>query len=529
MPNRLCITSIFCLCLLCFLPEKVGAQNCQLNYEMLTKLYVPDLGAYTVWDEVYDGGGETRFITALPHDGHDNAVIAMGERHAYRGGTPQLLFVAYDYRGKVMWEKQHDVAGLVTVHKMVPYGHGDNAGYLVLATRKTGQGRVAAWLGFFDRQARLKATRIISDSKFNIAAHDIIPSIASDGWLLSVAATPENVPKTSNKYNKNAVLYLLDKTGREVSSRSYVVGGDNELTYLSVSKTGAKTGSYIATGYIENKNEKKTAWVLALDTDLSLHWQRSFSRGVSAKIMRSFGYDKRYVVTFGDVMPSGGAPMGSWAMMLDRNSGEIVWQRYYYGETGMHNYWAQGAYVNDDGLITLMMRAEYMPKYMKDKAAGINEGGDMPLSLKHMDYAHVLTLNPRGVTLYGDAFTSERGATLLSIQNGRKNQRIMAGYVPVKHQKERVDHNVDHNKVDAPVNAPLKEYGNVNLPDAPLSDETRKGLALLQKNINADKEEHHENRVDGNENDSVKIKNSYEKKAWILIGAASEPYNDPCR
>ncbi|PCK00543.1 MAG: hypothetical protein COA45_01845 [Zetaproteobacteria bacterium] len=507
------------------IPQNVYAQQCEAPYEMVTKLHHPDPGSYTVWDTAHGKDRRDEIFVSVVNLGVD--VLAVGEMRRTLEGVPSLMFVHFDHRGRQLRETYQKISGLRNVVKMLR--HGD--GYVVLANLHKLKGRDVIWLGFFDKALVLTSYKKIQDKEFDLFATDIVSSIDGQGWSVSVTAQSEIGEGKGREIRKSASVYLLDENGNERASRGYILGLDSEIVSLSVSKFDGEKHGYIATGYFENNVGKKIAWVLRLNADLSLVWQKEYSRGLSANIKVSSGYRDRYVLVFGDVLPADSNPLGSWLMLLDGDSGEVLWQRYYYGETGHHDYSAGGLYVNEDGLITLMMMAR-----SKIHAVGMVGVTEEDISVfedkfipENMDYAHLLTLSPRGITLSGDSYYYGQGISLSQLIEGGDGGRVLVGYARVMEKRK-----VKKARSTPEVNPPLKEKGYVNLPDADLSDKAIEGLAMLRDKLkNQDvhltmNDDHHDN---GNKKESA-INDMdgpvWTRDGWVLIGDTPDAYIDPC-
>ena len=519
MLNRFFISIFLCTAFTALTPNLVQGQNCDVHYEMVTKLFHPDPGSYTVWDTVYGEGQKDEIFTSIVN--HEGGVLAVGEMRRLPGVGPSLMLVHFDRRGRKVWEKYHAINGLRKVVKILPR---DNAGYVVLANRHKNSSSL--WLGFFDKHGTLKSHKIIQDKGSDLFANDMISRGDAKGWAIAVT-TERPVGKGKNKtIHRNGLIYLLDKNGNEEIRRVYTLGTNDEILGLSESKIDGKKAGYIATGYFENTSGQKIARLLYLNEDISLIWQKEFRRGLSAKLAKSSAYAGRYLLVFGDVEAADSRSVGSWLMLLELQSGKIMWQRYYYADKGNHDYTAQGLYARKDGLITVMMMArsktksvgEEMKKSLEDKTVF----GDKIIP-EYMDYAHLLTLSPRGITLSGDSYYFGQGVSISQLIEGDNGTRVMAGHVFVP-PTDIFKKNVNKNKHKSP----LREKRDISLPDALLSDKTKKGLALLKHDIDA----HAKNESTEEENKesakSVRHNNILDRNGWVVIGDMPDTYKDPC-
>ncbi len=531
MLNKFFISNILSvasgLILLCA-PLTAEAQQCNAAYEMMTKLYHPDPGSYTVWNVVYGTGEhEERFVTGL--NWKDDGIVALAE--VSKPGQPEasIVFVTYDRRGRKVAEHPYKIKGLKEIVKLVPV----KSGYILLGNIMQEDKRAAAWIGFFDSEFQFIANKTISDKAFHLRATDIAQSKDEQQWMVSV--TGQRYSEKSNELQdyKTASLYVLDKNGNELSSRSYILGLNSEILSLSSADFEREKSGFIATGYFENSFKKKVGWVMRLNPDGSLIWQKEFNRGNSAMIRKGIGYRDHDIVALGDIEPANSDPKGSWVTMLDGNSGQIMWQRYYYGETGHHDYIAQDLFANDDGLITLMMMAKSKAPPMEMDSEEDEEFSlisDM-LIPENMDYAHLLTLTPRGVTISGDSYYFGQGVSMTDMNEYVNGNRIMAGYAVVPAEDLFQGKIVKHEPEE-----PLRERGALTLPDAELSDKTKKGLEMLKNRMGQGGQSPHLLEPEAGEeemaqDESAKPKNQHvplTKKAWLAIGEGPDAYTDPC-
>ncbi len=505
--------------------NQVFAQKCDAIYETITRLHHPDPGAFMVWNSVY--GNEkhsTKFVFAIESSSKTGNVIAAGEVKITSGVRPALLLVEYDRRGRKIWGKIYKVPYMEKVIKIAS----DGDGYVVVANISAPKKHNEIWIGFIDGAGKLKSYKIIGDKKFDLFANDLQPKIGGGGWMLPVTATINY--KGEGYTQKNSLIFILDNKGNKINSRSYILGVKTEMLGLTVSEFDADNTGYIATGYFENNSGKNIAWVLRLNQDLSMVWQKEFSRGVSAKAVRSYSSGEGGVIVAGDVDSANSKSGGVWLAKLGGVNGAIDWQRYYMSKEQTHTYSVRGINVNNDGLIALLMKAEPIDKsYLdpkhddegeKDKMAGFGISDNS-------SYGHLITLSPLGVTMSGDAFYYGQESFLSSLSSDNSGRRIMAGLAIVKPETE-IKEDV---KGDGAANPPLHEQGDVHLPDVDLSDKAKKGLALLQKKINEqslldqkEEKESHGKLAKHHERGANLV-----QKGWVVLGDMPDKYVNKCK
>ncbi len=507
--------------------------QCDVHYESVTNLIHPKPGSYTIWDSLYgdksgDAEGQVEFISVLNHK--SGGVLALGEEVELNKPYPAIMFVHFDKRGRKVWDKYHNIRGLKNIVKMLPNGDG---GYVVLANYKKPDEKGALWLGFFDIKGKLKAQRIIRNEKFNLAASDIIQEADGDGWVVPVAQMRQVGGSVDVVVQKNAAVYLLNSKGYELNRRAYILGSNNEISGISAVKYDDGEYGYIATGDFESPSRKRIGWVLRLRDDLSLVWQKEFGRGLSANLKLASDYNDDYVLVFGDVKSAENGNFGNWLMLLDKINGQTLWQRYYSAKSGHHDYSAKSMYVDDGGLITLMLMASSKIKPAKDAQNGADGSDDEADSVggfiskvvpEYMDYAQVLTISPRGGLIDGDSYYYGQGVSISQIIEGLDGSRVMAGYSRVFAKLE-----LDEGKAAGSDTVPLKEDGEINLPKVKLSSKAKDGLALLKGQAHGGAVNvHHES----DDKMAMKVKKesakSIKRNGWVAIGNMVENYKDPC-
>lgn len=507
------------------------AQQCTAPFETITRLRHPLPGAFALWNTVYgEEGRRERFISAVGVKG--NHVVVAGDVVVVKGVKPALLLAELDQRGRVVWERIHNIPHLKNIQKIIKNG---DQGYVVLAHEHKRSAKQKIWLGFFDVSGKLVSQKYLSDKKDDYTAKDIQPRVDGSGWIIPVSVSRSTGVGDAGDVYKKAHILLLDKKGKPVKDRAYVLGLKTNISKLYGSKFRDQLDGYIATGYFENDNGKKIAWAVRIGADLSMVWQKEFSRGQSANIVSNAVTPDGDVLALANIKTADSLSDGVWFARLEGTSGELLWQRYYGAQTGRHDYSAEDVIINKDGLIDIMMMARYNPKTTASKREDLT-----PPEIAHItaikgygvseksNYAHMLTLTPRGVTLSGDAFYLGEKGVVKELNHDSKGRRIFSGYgvVPIEDTLKN-KHAV---KSASEVETPLQDATDVRLPDVELSDKTKKGLALLQKKIgagalnvqNEDDELH-------SESDKMSHKDKLVTKGWVILGDAADPYKDPCK
>lgn len=521
------IALIACLCASTSLkPTKAYAQQCDAPYETITRLHHPEPGAFMVWNTVYgEEGREEAFYSAVAKEG--GHILAVGEVYQTKKVRPQLLLVEFDRRGRKVWEKIHKIPHIDKIVKVLA----NDDGYVVIANLQPPEKKKIVWLGFFDKQGALKSQKTMRTERRNLTASDMQPVIGGDGWIIPMTSSIMLDEKEGIE-QKSTSLIIIGKDAKEKNSRSYVLGRKTKLSSVSVSNFKGEDEGYIATGWFANNNGKEIGWVLRLDPDLSIAWQKEFSRGVSANVVSSIIANKHTVYVAADVMATDSKVSGVWLAALNWGSGDVNWQRYYMSDDQRHSYTVRGVEVNQDGLIGLLMMAKANPNYENANGEGdVDQLSGFGISSKS-NYAHLLTLTPRGITLSGDAFYKGEKAFLSQLVHNDLGQRVMVGDALVEPEPELDQLESEGARTGI---VPLNENSDISLPDVELSDKTKQGLALLQKKIEAQdiidqKHDDAEGRHEAQESAMLEEnRDGLVKKGWVVVGDMPDPYKDPCK
>lgn len=552
MLNRFLRTSCLTFCVIVSVSHSAAAQECNTNYEMVTKLFHPNPGSYATWDTNYgeDDKQEIFDSVVLPIDS-DQGVIAAGTSAAEsEEGALNLLLARLDNRGRSVWETVQKVEGLKSVVKILQRAEG----YISLANINQG-----VWIGFISPEGKVLSSQILKGS---IEATDILADANGKGWILAINKRQDVGHGETKSVHLTGSVYKIDTAGKVIWSRDYAMGGDSEI--LGLSKMTLKDGknAFFATGYLKNNTGKKMGLALRLDTEGGIIWQQEFNRGLNAALSLSSGLISRYLLVFGDVRPIDAGTVGSWLMLLDADTGIVQWQRYYEAEKGLHHYFARGLYVNTDNLITLMMAANVVedekPRVEKGdvKESGPKESGkDSPGSAPiagdinipdTTDYVHLLTLSPRGITMSGDSYFQGDSVAPRQLIEGAGRERIIAGYTKAAPSAAFLARNFTpdwespefggEQEVKAESD---KQPPKPHLPDAAVPESSKSGLALLNQKLKAQV-----GKADNKQSDSDKIEDGVQQKiesvsgvssqklsknGWVVVGEAPPPYVDPCK
>lgn len=370
-------------------PHPALAADCGVTPELIFRLKTPEYPSNAVWDTVY-GEPETReqYTTGLILESGN--VLAAGERVAEGSDDVELIVTEIEEHGRVLWEDAHKIPGLRSVRAM----RRRKGGYLVLGEKKATQSAPEIWLGFFDDSGKQVSTKSIRQSSALIP-QDIIPARSGGGYLLAAASAGKD-----GVYN--SVLYKLNAKGDVISRRAFSPGLENRILHL----TPAGKDFYMGAGYMNGDSGRETGWLVLLNKDGEIVWQRQYPRGRESRLTLSADFDAETLIAAGESRPSDGGTQAGWVMRVNHNNGDILWQRYY---TGDLNYTVRDLLKSGESIISLVL------------------DGMRPEKSAAQQAIRLLTLNPRGDIIASGQFLNAEGAHATQMLLGKTGERIIVG------------------------------------------------------------------------------------------------------
>lgn len=391
------------------------AQNCTVQPELIFRFKKSTVGSYNVWDTIYgEQDQQERFITGLIDGGR---TIILGERQKAENDPVRLVLVGLDRRGRVIWEKEHAIQGLLSVLKILP----TKAGYLVLGNKIQGaQGSI--WIGFFAKDGVLRGQKMISEDVSNLTAHDIAKSADGSHYVVSAAYQKLSREGFSVGLPTHAKVYKVSLQGNVLEQSAYLPSSENRI--LSIKPIG--DDHYIATGYLTGLDGRQTGWVIRLNERLGINWQRQYPRGSKAELSVFHDFVSNHIIVGGTAYPlkSIGGQNAGWLMAINSGNGEVAWQRYYVGDI---HYTVKDVHSTKDGLISVLVDGD--PS---------EQSGD--------NFVRVLTVNPRGTLLIGDEYFNAEGTDAERMLLGPAGERILIGSTNMKYTIEGLDQHEDEIK-----------------------------------------------------------------------------------
>ncbi len=316
-------------------------------YEEIVPMRVPDFNQSAMWKKTSGVKGIERPRAILPVV--DAGQIAIGSSTPYDDKTglaaPQIQMVRTDKNGKVIVEQWIPVKNLKTVadaillkDRIVVLSQLGNA------KDAKGDDKVDDTIGlnFLNGAAQEKSSRILSDSKVRLIPKSIMSITGGTKMVIAAEAISRKNPNDSY-----TVLIWTDKDGKKIDQKEYLPGVQNKSEYIG--RLG--DGEIVVTGRVKAEDGRDAGWVLRLSQKGDILYQRPYARGGDSVIRRAVSLGDGSMIVLGDALPSREGDKAAWVMRLDKD-GNIVWQKYL---TGGYSYSGIDVIELADGRLNVLM------------------------------------------------------------------------------------------------------------------------------------------------------------------------------
>lgn len=382
MPMTITIRVFFLIGLTVFAMPAL-AQTCKPDYEMIVEMKEPEFGADNLWDTVYgDEENIEEFDTVLALESGNIIVAGIKDyEHAQMVGPTlpgkRLVVAEIDARGRVVWSRETLISDLMQVQKILPA----EKGYIALISTKAADGNVLARLLFLD-----VAGNIVRERNIGEKGKDLLPRDMAMGWDNKSYVMVASVSRSGE--SSHVQFYHIDKVGGILTQRSYQIGVNTILLGI----TRSDKNFYVATGQTGEAQNKQNAWVVKLNGDGEIIWQRQYKRGRGARLISAADFGDAGVIVTGQALSATDESSAGWVMMLDHDDGNTIWQRYYRGKN--HNT-TIGVVTDAGRSISVLINSK-------------NPGNENGVSMED-EFVRLLTLNSRGIAVYQDNFYNGHG------------------------------------------------------------------------------------------------------------------------
>ena len=374
--------------------EKPSDAECKMYPSEITDLREPEFSTSSVWDILYAEDGMDVFADFVPLE--NNEMIAVGSfTKDEKDEIYHPLLVKFDERLKPVWEVRTDTKEMRTIHRVIK----TKDGMTVLGDISDSKRGNGIYIASYDDSGKVRGAPVpIYESKGDLDAKAFVQSSDGSGYLIAAQFID-----AKDQEKQNGILFKVSKGGKVLWKRTYTTGNSTVFNNIHV----AQDGSYIVTGQMVLDDNKSGAWLLRIDENGAIKWQRTYPRGGAATLQSAAQTkDGNYIVT-GKARPVNydGKGLAAWIMKTD-GTGNPLWQRYFKGD---YSYEASDLIVYEDGRASVLING-------------------MGMDSEHRSHARLITFSPQGRVQHIEDFTDGQNAAAHKLVSGMEGERVLIGH-----------------------------------------------------------------------------------------------------
>ncbi|AGH97354.1 PQQ-binding-like beta-propeller repeat protein [Micavibrio aeruginosavorus] len=328
-----------------------GLPACNLVREAIVNLKAPNFGVPVIWDGLFgDESKLMRFSAATPLP--SGSVLIAGEHLNEKFQPLETFIVEMNSRGRGIGEKRIQALKGEKITALVPVDHG----YVVASNILSGPAdEKQVRLAWYDEARTYIRDLVLKDALYDFESYTLLPANEGNGFIAVVHARPRQ-----GSMDEHGLLYRISATGKILWKRAYRSGAASLMHGIApVGDTG-----YVVTGRELAENGRISGMAMEVNNDGTLVWQQPYPRGVHALLRKASVRPDGRVVMVGQITPFGETYSTAWVMEVDTN-GEILWQRYF--PLGGNETDARGVITYDDGRTVVMVNVRPRNEYADDR------------------------------------------------------------------------------------------------------------------------------------------------------------------
>jgi hypothetical protein len=377
------------------LPEEQTTPECDVTPAEITTLKEPQYGAASnMWDMLYAEEGMDVFTDLVPVDA--TSVVAGG---AYTKDLKDTVYhpllVKFDERLKPVWTVRGEAKDQQTIHRIIK----TRDGFTVLGDITDHARGNGIYIAAYTDEGKEKAKPApLFEKGGDLDAKAFVPSQDGSGYIVAAQFIDDE-----DQEKQNGFLYKISKNGNLIWKRSYPTGRSNVFNNVQT----ALDGSYIVTGQIVLEGNRSGGWLIRVDEQGAIKWQRSYPRGLAASLQSAAQTKEGDFILSGKARPVDhqGKGLSAWVMKTD-STGNPLWQRYF---RGAYSYEAPGVIVYEDGRASVLF-----------SGAGMDS--------ERRSHARLVTFSPQGRVMFVEDFTDGQNAAPARLVAGLNGERIIVGH-----------------------------------------------------------------------------------------------------
>ena len=288
-------------------------------FVILIALFSPWTAMADVWVQAYGGSGNES--ASAVQQTTDGGYIVAGSTDSSGAGSNDFWILKLDISGNIEWQKTYGGAGDDVAASIEQT---EDGGYVVAGyTLSFGAGKKDVWVVKLDTSGNIEWQKTYGGKEDDVA---VSAQQTEDGGYIVASTTA-----SFGAGKMDIWLLKLDKDGGTEWQKTYGLLGNEEAS--SVRRTLDQ--GYIVTGWTDSSASLKVeSWILKLDSvgNVQPNWQLTYGGSGDDKIYSVEPTpDGKYIVV-GSTNSYGIGKKDAWVMKLNGN-GSIAWQRTW-GDTG---------------------------------------------------------------------------------------------------------------------------------------------------------------------------------------------------
>ncbi len=369
--------------------------ECGITPAEITSLREPQFGAASnMWDIMHAEEGMDVFADLVPIDA--TSFVAGGSyTKDVKDETYHPLLVKFDERLKEVWTVREETKHQKTIHRIIK----TKDGFTVLGDLTDPARGNGIYIGSYDNDGKVKGEAApIFESGGDLDAKAFVAAQDGTGYIIAAQFIA-----TKDQEVQNGYLYKVSKSGKVLWKRFYPTGRSNVFNNIQTTLDG----TYVVTGQIVMDGNISGGWLLRIDGNGAIIWQRTYPRGLAATIQAAAQTKEGDFILTGKARPTDyqGKGLSAWVMKTD-STGNPLWQRYF---RGPYSYEAPDVIVYEDGRASVLFNA-----------AGLDS--------QHRSHARLVTFSPQGQVKHVEDFTDGQNSAATRLVSGMSGERILVGY-----------------------------------------------------------------------------------------------------
>lgn len=375
--------------------QTVDGLECYAPTSEITDLREPQFGTGNVFDLVYAQDGMDSFSDILSLGG--DVYIAGGSyTKDQKDNIYKPLLVKYDERLKPVWELREETTEMRTIHRMIA----TKDGITVLGDTGDAKKGGGIYIASYDFDGKVRGKPVpVFEPGGSLDAKGFVQAQDGSGYIVAAQFISDK-----DDQEQYGLLYKISRSGAVAWKRSFRTGRSTVFNSISA---GVDRKSYVIAGQIVMEANASGGWLLVVDPNGAIKWQRTYPRGLAATLQSAAQTKDGEFILGGKARPANytGQGLAAWVLKTD-TTGNPLWQRFF---RGAYSYEAPDLIVYEDGRASVLVTA-----------AGMDS--------ERRSHARLLTFSPQGTLQHLEDFTEGQNSSSHRLVAGADGERIIAGY-----------------------------------------------------------------------------------------------------